>query len=240
MIAPGLILGGVVGALAPVALIVAALTLSGCQAGSDRSLMVRGEEQFAAHIGTIRADAYSFNARIWRDGKPTTFKLQLYRTDSLVGLSGTGYLGKGALRGWISRDSILVHFPASKEYVYEDLSDLGRDAECPMPLASLNVLQVLSIPPDSIATSQAIVVLSDYSDENRPEFEVAGTDPACPWTLEIVYDHDGDGWRIRKFDFSDGNAFRLRAERARFKADAEIPPARFQPDIPGGTVRISP
>ena len=207
----------------------------GCQA-------VRHEAGAAAESREhkITATAYSFNARLWRDGKPTTFKLELYQTDSILGLAGRGYLGKGALKGWLRSDSIKVYFPSTDEYLYESLADLAATSTCPLPLAGLDILQLLSTLPDSLTYGADLAVSSDYSDENRPRFRVSAADTACQWLVEIRYDRHESSWRVRQFEFDNGRDIRLRAVRERHRSRAAVPAERFEVALPPGAARIIP
>ncbi len=188
----------------------------------------------------IEAEAYSFNCRMFRDGKPTTFKLELYQTDTLLGMSGRGYLGKGALKGWLTRDSLKVYFPSTDEFIYESLPDLVADSECPLPLARFDVLSLLKTLPDSLESVEGFAVSSDYDDQKKPAFVLESTLADCPWRLELIYDQKNDAWRLRRFEFNDGRSLRLRGERERYKADARVPLKRFDIVIPDDAVRMAP
>lgn len=218
-----------------VSLLAVAGTIFGCQA-------VRYEARAGAEgrEDKITATAYSFNARLWRDGKPTTFKLELYQTDSILGLAGRGYLGKGALKGWLRSDSIKVYFPSTNEYLYESLTDLAASLTCPLPLAGLDILQLLSTVPDSLAYGTDLAVSSDYGDENQPRFRVSAADTACQWLMEVRYDRHESSWRVREFEFDNGRDIRLRAARERYRFHAAVPAARFEVALPSGAVRIIP
>jgi hypothetical protein len=177
---------------------------------------------------------------MFREGKPTTFKLELYQTDTLLGMSGRGYLGKGALKGWLDSDSLKIYFPHTRELVYESLPDLIAGSDCPLPLAQFDVLSLLRTLPDSVEQVEGFAVTSDYDDEKKPEFLLESTLEDCPWQLELIYDHKDNGWRIRRFEFDDGRGLRLRGERGRYKDDARVPLNRFEITIPDDAVRISP
>lgn len=187
----------------------------------------------------ITADACSFNARLWRDGKPTTFKLELYYTDSLVGIAGRGYLGKGALKGRLSADSIRVYFPGTNEYYFESLNDLTSRSDCPVPLASLNVIRLLSALPDSLQMPDSLKVISNYSDPKRPTFSVRPINTECKWGVDLGYVLQGKKWTIEHFQFVDGEDLVLKATREKYRAGAGIPLKRFEVEPPGDAVRIT-
>ena len=220
-------------------IVLAVLIGSGCSTGRGGRVVSESESK-AAGDAKIRADAYQFNARLWRQGKPTTFKLYLYVTDSSIGLSGTAYLGKGAFQGWLSHDSIKVYFPTNREYVYEPIASFGEGAECPAPLASLNLFSVLTTTPDSLSADGAFAVESGYDDSDHPQFTVNSSDQDCPWMVEAEYRREENTLRLRKFDFRDGRDTRLRGELNRFRGDAEVPVERFRVELPADAVRILP
>ena len=131
------------------------LALSGCLA--TRGSRIGGETPSGE--AQITADAYSFNARVWRDGKPTSFKLELYYTDSLIGIAARGYLGKGAFKGWLRSDSIKVYFPQSNELLYESLDGLVKNSECGVSVAGLEFLSLFARTPDSLAMPTGVGVM---------------------------------------------------------------------------------
>lgn len=188
----------------------------------------------------IRAEAYSFNARLRRDSKPTTFKLEIYQTDSLLGLSGRGYLGKGALKGWLNSDSVKVYFPSAKELLYESLSDLVAGLGCPFPLADLDLLDLFRKLPDTTLRPEDLLISPDYGNAKRPRFRIESRRVECLWGLDIVYDRQKAGWRVRRFEFDNGGGTILRAVRERYKAGAKVPVKRFRVQVPPEAVRITP
>ncbi len=211
--------------------------LSGCQSGRSGTGLAGAE---AALETKIRTEAYSFNARLRRQGKPTTFKLEVYQTDSLLGISGRGYLGKGALKGWLTSDSIKVYFPSTNEFLHDPLSAVASSGECSSPLGGLNVLDLFAQLPDSILSGTDLMVNADYSKPKRPHFLIESADEECNWRLELTYDLQKTGWRIRRFEFDDGAGTTLRGIRERYRAKANVALKRFVPRPPPGAVRIIP
>ncbi|MBD3258210.1 hypothetical protein GF377_07230, partial [candidate division GN15 bacterium] len=165
----------------------------------------------------ITADAYRFNARVYADGKPTTFKLEIYHTDSVVGLYGRGYLGKGGLRGRATRDSLELYFPNSKEYLYESLVTMIQSSACPVPIGRLNLLDIFATTPDKIEFDSSITVIRNDEDRDEPRFIVYNE--ACPWQIEVTYrQRDNDEFRVEDFEFTDGDKYRMWGRLERFKA----------------------
>jgi len=218
------------------ALTIIPLLLAACSVPSQRG--GGGGEEAGDSDVRVAVEAYSFNSRVWRDGKPTTFKLEVYQTDSLLGLSGKGYLGKGALKGRLTADSLEVYFPASDEYLYQSLDELLANGDCPLPLADINILTLFTSLPDSLPLDTSLSIGSNYNDKDRPEFRVSKD--GCPWKLHVVYDRKERGWRIREFDFNDGKSTRLRGRIDKYKADAAVRLNRLTVAPPPEAVRITP
>jgi len=217
-------------------LLVTLTLLSACGGPGQLPTESRGQKKVSGD--RVKVEAYSFNARLTRGNKPTTFKLEVYQTDSLLGLSGKGYLGKGALKGRLTADSLEVYFPSTKEYVYEALSDLLATGECPLPLADMDIISLFSNLPDSIALDSSLRVKANYRDKNRPEFDISKVN--CPWKIHLVYDLKKPGWRIRAFDIRDGKQTRLRGRIDKYKASASVKANRLFVVPPPGSVRVSP
>jgi len=186
----------------------------------------------------IRAEAYLFDAKLRRDGKVNSFRLELFHTDTVLGLGGRGYLGKGVLKGRLTPDSLMVLFPTTNEYVHSSVSDLLSTTECAVPVPPLSLISFFRTLPDFAVLDSVITVAGNYSDEDRPSFIifVAG----CPWQLELTYDRRSEGWRIRDFDFSDGGGQRLYGKRREYRSDVGVKLEKFMVDIPDDAVRIIP
>ena len=222
--------------LAALAILVLALFLSACTGGKYGGTV--GEED-ASLQQKIPAEAYSFNARLFVDDKPTTFKLEVYHIDTAMGVYGRGYLGKGALRGRVTEDSLVVYFPSTNEYLAESLTELLESGDCPFPISTISVLNIFRTLPDSLSLDSSVVVEADYGDDNHPEFVVSGL--GCEWRIEVDYDRqDEAGWRVRNFEFTDGARYRLWGRLERYKADAKVALERFEPRVPAQAVRITP
>jgi len=216
-------------------LLLCVMIMAGC--GGSRSVRGGSDDGGVVSDGKLNADAYAFDARLKRDGKPTTFQLEVYCLDTLIGLAGKGYLGKGALKGRLSKDSLEVYFPSSNEFLHESLDDLLESSACPLPLAQLNLFRLFKTLPDSVVLPDGIVVESDYGDADRPEFVVSAD--GCSWSINLSYDHHDSHWRVRRFLFEDGETS-LRGQRTRYRGDVRLPVKRFQVPRPSEALRIIP
>ena len=186
----------------------------------------------------IRADAYLFDVKMYREGKPTSVRLELFKTDSAIGLGGRAYLGKGALKGMLTQDSLVMYFPSSREFVRESVDTLSGGENCPLPLSDLNVLSLFSALPDSLPISKNLTILTDYDNQNRPSFTVSESE--CDWRLKLEYDRKSDHWRIRQFEFTNGENLRIKANRREYKSNTRVKANKFQVQIPPEAIRIKP
>ncbi len=219
-------------ALAPVLVIVVAAGCGGPQYGS-------GEAPPAEYADVeLEADAYLFDAQVRRDGKPTSIRLEIYRTDSVIGLSGRGYLGKGALKGRLTQDSLIMYFPSSNEYVREPVERLLRADECPEVVPHVPLAALLTTLPDSLDEAGALVVEADYSDKGHPKFVIRAGD--CPWWIEVSYDRHERQWEVEDFRFEDGGSTSLKANRREARHGLSLPYYRFVVEIPDDAVRVIP
>lgn len=195
-------------------------------------------EEAAAGEIDVKAEAYLFDARLHRNGKMNTFRLEVFQTDSVLGLGGRGYLGKGILKGRMTRDSLEAYFPTANEWVYASIGELLESTDCPVTVPNLNLISFFVTLPDSVELPSDIVVESDYGDPDRPTFSLHMN--KCPWEIQIIYDRRDTGWRIREFYFTDGESNDLRAKRREYRADATVGSDKFTVSIPPDARRIIP
>jgi len=197
-----------------------------------------GEEGYSSDDNRIEVEAYLFDARYYDHGKPTSFRLNVYYTDSIMAVGGKGYLGKGALKGWMRADSLEVYFPSAKEYLYEAIDDLMRLTDCSVEPVRLDILSFFTRLPDELAADDGLTVFEKERDDNKATFTLYQT--GCDWQLDLEYDSHDLGWRLKEFEFTDGHDTRLRARRREFKPNANVKSRRFALSIPNSAVRILP
>ncbi len=220
---------------ATIVLAVLSACLGGCAVNHKPRI---GAEDPRYPTGDIRADAYLFDAKIKREGKPTSIRLQIYQADTITALSGKGYLGKGVIKGRIRDDSLLVYFPSSEEFLRETIGSVIASSGCPQSVPYVNLSALLSTVPDSLPGIANVEVAPNYGDPDRPQFMIFT--PDCPWQLELEYDRHDTGWRLRRFEFDDGNDINIKADRRTFKDNTDISAERFYIVIPDYATRIIP
>lgn len=186
----------------------------------------------------VTTEAYLFDTFIHYNGKRTSVRLELFATDSILAAGGRSYLGKGALKGWIRDDSLHIYFPQSDEYVYEPLTDLLQSVSCTDETPTLRLLDMFYHTPDSMLLDEQIALTADWSDENRPTFELGMQ--ACPWSMRLEYDRRDPGLRLREFHFDNGDNLRIEAKRREYREQATVSSVKFQLDIPQTAIQIIP
>ena len=216
------------------------LTLSlifiGCAGGTH----IGEQYQSGGEVSTqakINAVAYLFDVKYIHDGTRNSFRLEIYHTDTLAGLAGRGYLGKGALKGWLSEDSLSIYFPTVHEYIYEPVGAVLSGQECLGEEAALSLLQVIKQPPSLTEPIGEVTIALDSTHADHPVYSI--TAPTCAWILVLTYDERDEGYRLREFSFDDGHETRLEGVRRSFKPDSEIPVGRFELVVPAGSSRIT-
>jgi len=216
--------------------VISLVILTGCSGGYQT---ISEEESIENRI-KVNADAYLFDAKVIQNGKPTSVRLYFYQTDSIIGIGGRGYLGKGALKGWITADSIKVLFPTTKEYLYESVSDLFSSFDCADEIPEFELMSLFSVLPDKLFKDSIITVnrIDDGTDEKRREYTI--TIDGCIWNLYIRYDYRDDHFVIRNFEFDDGKSTTLSGNRREYKSDQNIKLAKFKAPLSSEYIRIIP
>ncbi len=202
----------------------------------------RNNHNYEDNINTthekVRGEAYLFDVRLKRDGKPTSFRLEIYQTDTITAFSGRGYLGKGAIKGVVNNDSVLIYFPVSNEYLHASTATILDIKDCVNGFDNLNVFDLLTKLPTEIDIGSNLKISTTYSDADKPGFDLYN--PECSWELFIKYDKRKTGWRAKSFFIHDGFDNMIKATRRTYKKNAKIPYKRFIINIPDDAVRIIP
>ena len=187
--------------------------------------------------GKVEADAWLFDAKLRMEGKPRSFRLEVYHTDSVAALAGRAYLGRGALRGRLTVDSLLVYFPSRDEYVDESTTALLSASECLRSAGQINLLKLFNSTPDEVLEGETFGIDTRVTG-NRKRCLVSAD--GCPWQIELVYDSVDDAWLLREFEVDNGDDIRLTGKRRTHKKRAKIDRSRFQVPIPASAALIRP
>jgi len=186
----------------------------------------------------LRVEAYLYDVRIRRDGKLTSLRLELFQTDSVVAMGGRGYLGKGALKGRLTSDSVEVYFPSRREYLYEAVRDLLFASSCTHGIPQLDFPALLrSLPTDEDFGAELVVRRSD-SDDEHPRFILTWAD--CTWEMELTYDERDSGWRLDEVKFDGGAEISFTAKRRAHKPSTTVGRKKFDLPAEPDYLRITP
>lgn len=184
----------------------------------------------------LQCEAFLFDARITCEKKYNSFRLELYQTDSLIGLTGRGYLGKGALKGWITPESLLVYFPTVKEYIQEAVSDVWKSFECVQNENSLNIFGLITNLPEEIIPAEGYQLELIKDDDKEKEYQINKI--GCHWSITASYDLREKGWRLKEFNISESDKFELAGKRREYRDDVKIKTNRFKPLVGPDAVRV--
>ncbi len=185
----------------------------------------------------IQAEAYLFDVKLRRKGKPTSIRLDLYQTDSVVAMYGRGYFNKGAFSGRITDDSMLVYFPSTSEYLNESIEKLFLSFDCESKLIGVNLLEYFLNPPDSEHISENLRV--ETIEERGDVKQLSVSSKSCPWRLLLAYRKEKIGWRLDLFEFEDGRDVTLKGSRRQYKENATVPGDRFRIEIKTDALKIA-
>jgi len=227
-------------------LIAFAILLSSCTSGRQRRDVI---DEHRLPQGKVVADAYLFDAKIHRQGKPTSIRLELYVVADTVYIYGRAYLGKGALKARLTRDSLVALFPTEKEYLSDQVSEVISSEDCPDSVVQgIHLARLLTDPPDSESSLSEIISQGRSSDYGQPQNEKKKTnrkvyatiDSACKWILQLDYDTRANRQTLVHILFDDGDGTRINATLREQKPNSSVPKSRVTLDVPADYTRLSP
>lgn len=187
--------------------------------------------------GEIVCDALLFDARLHRQQKWNTFRLELYVTDTVVGVSGRGYLGKGALKARLTDDSVVVYFPSTDEYLRDRISSVVSSAECIDDTMTIAVVALLNRPPAQLPNDGQ--VRYQRTVENNDEVITVNSD-SCGWSAVFAYERDNGNSYLREIRFKDNVGNELKATRRELRRNVGVSSSRFQVKIPESAIPLEP
>lgn len=191
----------------------------------------------------VPVEAYLFDVSIRRHGKPTSLRLDVFDADSVIALGGRAYLGKGALRGRMTRDSLVAYFPTSDEYLLEDFSSFSIGGANPTDLSEVGFLNLLKQPPDTGVLGDSIRADCTHSDDGDSKWIIhPGTlehADSLRWRLHLTYALTEEQMRLAQFAYYDSTTT-ITANRREYRSRARVPADRFGVAIPPSAVRVTP
>lgn len=224
--------------------IILLFTLISCTAGRQGG-SVDDEQQ--SESGKVTADAYLFDAKIHRNGKPTTIRLELYVVADTVYIHGRAYLGKGALRARLTPDSIVALFPTEREYVADRVTEVISSENCEDKLVrALNLAELLTDAPGDNSPLTEILVENDKSRSTTSQKKSIlkkkrsfGVTTQCKWSLQLDYDQRAKRQHLVHLLFDDGRETRINASLREVKIASRVPKKRLTLTIPSNYSRLS-
>jgi len=221
-------------------LIASVALILGCTGGPPSS--EAGREPMARATEKVPVEAYLFDVVIRRHGKPTSLRLDVFDADSVIALGGRAYLGKGALRARLTKDSLVAYFPTSDEYLCEGFASFSVSGENPLDLSQINLLSILRSPPEAgtFGDSIRVEILHEHENETERLIRSGPFDQDFPqWGIRVKYFLTEGSLRLGKFVYFD-SATTITANRREYRQRARVPSNRFQVGIPPAAVRVTP
>jgi hypothetical protein len=189
--------------------------------------------------GSVRADAYLFDTEIVKAGKLTSMRLEIFDADSVMAVAGRAYLGKGAVRGKFTADSIIMYFPPIKQYLRESVRAWHSKDSCVSDVSHINFLRCLDEIPGERSGDSGLAVRTVSRTEDN--VSVAVTSLNCRWVLSLTYFLTSqDGWRLSRFVFDDSTNTTISGNRREFRPGAKFKASQFDVVIPDGAESIIP
>lgn len=187
-----------------------------------------------------KGDAFLYDARIYRDGRKNSVRLDVYRYADSLSVFARGYLGKGVLKGFIRGDSVLAYFPTEDQYFYGRLADI-----LPGTCAAGTELEKLLVElffrtPDEMQLNFEDLYLTVVK-ESRKERIYRLTARGCPESIELHYDLKEHCYLLEKIEYSNPDeSLKFMAERRRQKLNIDLPAEKKSVSIPETATRIYP
>lgn len=220
-------------------LLIAISILSGCSL-AHRGHPIAKEEIPQSQLQQGNGNAYLFDIKIMRQGKKNSVRLDLYQVGDTISFFARGYLGKGVMKGLLSRDSLIVYFPTENEYYTGKIANLA-DNHC---------LNMAGIEDLIIKLFQATPADSSYSD-GRFYVTVLKEEPAlhqyrlqstsCPEGINLEYKPDGGRFVLNEIQIrTDDKSFEFVAQLRNLRLNTEIAPEKLHLAIPEAATRLIP
>jgi hypothetical protein len=210
--------------------------MAGC--APTRQNAVPGEE--LKNPGTEqRGTAFLFDVKVNRNGKKNSVRLDIYQRGDSLSVFARGYLGKGALKGLLTSDSVIAHFPTEEEYYTGKLESLISDScQFGQNLERILVTIFRDLPDTSDLPSDiSLRTLEDGKKKKRYHMESG----RCPAAIDLQYDYHDKQFILEQIGFAlSDNSFQLDGKRRDFRTNVKIPEEKFQVNIPETATRIYP
>ena len=187
-----------------------------------------------------KGDAYLFDAKIIREGKKNSVRLEVYHSRDSLAVFARGYLGKGVLKAFITSDSVLAYFPTENQYYSGRIYDLISSRCQDTLIDEKMMIDLFAKTPAEIEynVNTLYVVLLDDKGETR-SYRLQSK--RCPDNIYLQYDYHEERFILQEFSFeADNEAFGFHSKLRKFRSDVKLPPEKFLIEIPESAVRFTP
>jgi len=187
-----------------------------------------------------RGDAFLYDLKITNQGRKNSVRLDLYRKTDSLGIYARGYLGKGVLKGLITKDSIVIYFPTENEFYQGRINSLLLD-NClkDFPFERV-IISIFGTTPDKVDYNFGdayLTVLEDKSEEREFRLE----SKKCSEFIKLSYDWNSARFILNQLDYvSEDARFKLKANMRKFRLNVDLPEEKFRVTIPETAIRIYP
>lgn len=216
--------------------ILTALVLGACT-GGRRQYPTDNPGRESELSKKVSVDAYLFDCRIRVNGVLRTVKIELYRIDSIVAIYGSSYLGRGAFRGRIADDSMLIFFPTTDEYLFEPNDRMLIANECGRLLSAMNLPALLTIPGKAIFADSWFQVTTK---QNSKRISSTVTSSECQWQFQVDHDLVSKSWQLKQLRLEEDGRLKFSAKRRSLRRGARIDRSRFDVAPTSSASRITP
>lgn len=204
-----------------ISLLLMVLCIGGCSV-SQKSLV--GEEYSKPDSNKkISVEAFLYDAKYYEKNKPRSFRLQVYRTDSIIAFTGKGYLGKGVLRGTLTSDSLKVYFPTQDEYYYKSVDYIFKQSECKLSEDDFDLAALFDF--DKI--SKLGNTIYEISETKNKRKKIIVNPQECNWDIELEYKKYDLDLRPFLFSYSNKDNQKISAKLRKYKKSAKVKPNLF-------------
>ncbi len=198
------------------------LYISGCSV-SQKSLV--GKESSSPNLKQkISVEAFLYDAKYYENNKPRSFRLQVFRTDSIIAFTGKGYLGKGVLRGTLTSDSLKVYFPTQDEYYYKAVDLIFEQSECKISDDDFDLSALFDFS-EIQKLDNAIYKISETKNKRK---KIVVNPKECSWDIEIEYKKYDLDLRPYLFSYTNKDNQKISAKLRKYKKSAKVKLSLFK------------
>jgi len=216
-----------------------ATILGGCSMANRKNV---GGEPIEAELNLAKGkgDAFLYDAKIYRDGRKNSVRLDVYLYGDSLSVFARGYLGKGVLKGLIRGDSVIAYFPTENQYFAGKLTDILKGScveKTPLEKLLVDLFIKTPVKTEYLRDDFYLTIVK----ESRDELQYRLTASGCPEHIDLQYELRDRRYLLEKVEYiSPDESFQFRAERRRQKLDVDIPIEKKAVVIPDSATRIYP